>query len=146
MNVFTGKSAFPLQAARLAALLALAQLSACASLAEPTCGPGQQRFTNEMLYFGTDTPDGEVTAEDWQGFVEDVVTPRFPQGLTAWPAYGQWRMNTGEIIQEGSYVLSLLHAGEAERNTAVIEIMEAYKLQFQQEAVLRVQSPVCVSF
>jgi hypothetical protein len=42
--------------------------------------------------------------------------------------------------------LSLLHAGEAERNTAVIEIMEAYKLQFQQEAVLRVQSPVCVSF
>ncbi len=127
------------------ALLTLG-LGACAVPMAQRCTAGQQQFINEMLYFGTDTPDGEVSDEDWQGFVETVVTPRFPQGLTAWPAYGQWRMNTGEIVQEGSYVLSLLHAGEAERNAAVVEIMESYKLQFQQEAVLRVQAPVCVSF
>ena len=130
--------------AKVAVLFVLVLLSGCATVAAPSCAAGQS-YINEMLYFGTDTPDGDVSPEQWQTFVEDVVTPRFPQGLTTWPANGQWRMQTGEIIQEGTYVLSLIHAGEAERNAAVTEIMETYKTEFQQEAVLRVQSPVCVS-
>lgn len=99
-----------------------------------------------MLYFGTDKPEGEVSSEDWQAFVEEVVTPRFPQGLTVWPAYGQWRMASGEIIQEGTYVLHVMHLGEPGRDIAIQEIIEAYKSRFEQEAVLRVQDDVCVSF
>lgn len=133
------------KAAKLAVLLlAVGLLPGCTTMTASSCAAGQS-YINEMLYFGTDTPDGEVSAEQWQTFVEEVVTPRFPQGLTTWPANGQWRMQTGEIIQEGTYVLSLIHRGEAERNAAVNEIMETYKTEFQQEAVLRVQSPVCVS-
>lgn len=110
------------------------------------CAMGQEQYISEMLYFGTDKPDGEVSNEDWQVFVEEVVTPRFPQGLTVWPAYGQWRMASGEIIQEGTYVLHVMHLGEPDRDLAIQEIIEAYKSGFQQEAVLRVQDDVCVSF
>lgn len=110
------------------------------------CAVGQQPYVSEMLYFGTDTPYGEVSDEEWQVFVEQVVTPRFPQGLTVWPAYGQWRMASGEIVQEGTFVLHVMHLNEPVRETAIQEIMDEYKSSFQQEAVLRVQNDVCVSF
>lgn len=121
-------------------------LGACASPMMKPCAAGQQPYVSEMLYFGTDKPGGEVSNEEWQHFVEEVVTPRFPQGLTVWPAYGQWRMASGEIIQEGTWVLHVMHLGEPVREAAIQEIMEAYKSSFQQEAVLRVQNDVCVSF
>jgi len=110
------------------------------------CAGGQQPYVSETLYFGRDKPGGEVSSEEWQNFVDTVVTPRFPQGLTVWPAYGQWRMASGEIIQEGSYVLHVMHLGEPVSDVAIGEIMESYKNNFQQEAVLRVQDEVCVSF
>ena len=48
-------------------------------------------MVSEMLYFGTQTPDGAVTAEQWTQFLATDVTPRFPRGLTVWPAAGQWQ-------------------------------------------------------
>ena len=101
----------------------------------------------ESLYFGTAKPDGGVvSAEEWQAFLEQVITPRFPDGLTAWSAAGQWRDGEGELQRESSYVLSVVHPDSPEQERAVAEVITLYKEQFQQEAVLRVRSPTCVSF
>jgi hypothetical protein len=45
-----------------------------------------------------------------------------------------------------SYILHLVHPDDAPSETAVSELVAAYKTQFQQEAVLRVKTHACVSF
>jgi hypothetical protein len=100
----------------------------------------------DSMYFGTARPGGIVTAEDWRAFLNRVVTPRFPQGLSSWQASGQWRSGAGRIEREPSYVVHLVHPDSAESERAVREIMRSYKAEFQQEAVLRVRYQACVSF
>ena len=120
--------------------------SGCATTRESACPSGQQAMVNEIVYFGTDKPGGTVSANDWRTFLAEVVTPRFPQGLSVWPAYGQWKSNAGPIVREDSYVLNITHPEGLAQNQAVDQITSAYKTTFQQEAVLRVSHPVCVSF
>ena len=130
----------------MAAFVLAGCLGGCASLASRDCSPGEQRMVSEMIYFGTQTPDGAVTPEQWTRFLGEVVTPRFPQGLTVWPAAGQWKAADGSITREASYVLNLLHADDAANEAAVRAIVGDYRARFRQEAVLRVKSRACASF
>ena len=130
---------------RIVALPILAALAACGTMNTPSCPNGQQVAVHELLYFGTDKPSGNVTPQDWAQFLGETVTPRFPEGLTAWQASGQWRSASGAVVQEPSYVLSLVHSESATAEKAIQEIVASYKARFQQEAVLRVKSSVCTS-
>lgn len=103
-------------------------------------------MVQESLYFGTAKPSGVVTPEEWAEFLRSTVTPRFPRGLTAWQASGQWRGADGAVIREASHVLNLVHANDATSEKAVLEIVATYKSRFHQEAVLRVKSHACTSF
>lgn len=134
-----------MNAARLALPPLLAALAGCAAMA-PACGPGQTAAASDVLYFGTAKADGEVTATDWDAFLRDVVTPRFPDGFTAWRAAGQWRSAEGRIVREGSYVLSIVHPEDAKADAAIRAIAGDYKTRFRQEAVLRIESRSCVSY
>lgn len=100
------------------------------------------------LYFGSAKPDGTVvTEEQYQQFVDAEVTPRFPDGLTVLTGYGQFRGSSGNIIKERSMVLILLYPLRMrDANRKIEEIRAAYKRQFQQESVLRVDSLAAVSF
>jgi hypothetical protein len=120
-------------------------LSGCASWGTG-CGAGEQPAVAESLYFGTARPGGTVSIEEWRRFIDDVVTTRFPQGLTTWPAAGQWRGADGLISREPSHVLLIVHAPGETHELAIREIMEQYKTRFQQEAVLRVRGRACMSF
>src|SRR5688500_11884439 len=76
-------------------------LAGCASMPRPlACSPGEQLLVHDSLYFGTAKPNGVVTAAEWAEFLGNTVTPRFPQGLTAWQASGQWRGADGAIVNE----------------------------------------------
>jgi hypothetical protein len=130
----------------LAAVPFVAAVTACGTIKAPSCPRGQQAAVQELLYFGTDKPSGRVTPEDWARFLEETVTPKFPEGLTAWQASGQWRAASGAVVQEQSYVVSLVHADSASAENAVQEVVASYKASFQQEAVLRVKSNACISF
>jgi hypothetical protein len=128
-------------------LVALAiVLAGCATVSEPPCGPGQESAVSELLYFGTARPGGVVTPEEWAQFLGDTVTPRFPQGLTAWQASGQWKSAQGTIAREASHVLNLVHPDDAASEKAIGEIVAAYKSRFRQESVLRVRGRACASF
>lgn len=129
------------------AFLALAiTIGGCASVHQPACTGDERASIQDSLYFGTAKPGGAVTPEEWAEFLKSVVTPRFPQGLTVWQASGQWLGADGTVVREASHVLNLLHPNDAASEKAVIEIAAAYKVRFQQEAVLRVKAPACVSF
>jgi hypothetical protein len=100
------------------------------------------------LFFGAGKPDGgEVTEEEFKQFLDDVVTPRFPDGLTVLVGLGQYRNQAGVVVQERSTLLILLYPRRnAATNTKIEEIRDAYKAAFQQESVLRVDTKGRVSF
>jgi len=113
-------------------------------------GVGSEAWVRSELYFGTTKPDGdELTDEEWQQFLDEEITPRFPAGLTVLNGYGQFLNSSGVIAKEGSIVLILFYPADAieESSEGIEEIRDAYEVAFEQESVLRVDSaPVCVSF
>ena len=111
-----------------------------------SCLPHEQTVITDTLYFGTAKPGGTVTTLEWESFVNEVVLPAFPQGLTSWAASGRWRMATGIVEQEPSYVLQLTHKRSEQNDAAIQHIMRLYKHAFYQEAVMRVRSQGCRSF
>lgn len=145
-----------MQYLRLAAVaLGLALLAAGAVAAyrltarEPgaACRSGAAPYARLELLFGLGKPGGgEVSEEEWRAFLEAEVTPRFPDGLTVLAAYGQWRDRSGEIAREPSRVLVIWHRRGADSETAIEAIRQAYKTQFGQESVMRVDGASCVSF
>lgn len=129
----------------LGALLLVVSLTGCGGMNMTPCKGDEHLAVQELLYFGTQTPSGQVTPEDWTQFLGEIVTPRFPEGLSAWQASGQWRSASGEVIREPSYVLSLVHPDDVAPSMAVQEIIVFYKTRFRQEAVLRVKAYTCMS-
>ena len=112
-------------------------------------GTGAEEWIQTELYFGTTLPDGSRMTDDaWQEFLDTEVTPRFPDGLTVLQGYGQFLDSKGVIDSEDSIVLIILRPYDDGTASALIdEIREAYKTQFDQESVLRVDQPgACVSF
>ena len=115
--------------------------------ASPTlasCAIGETALVRDVLYFGRNTPAGiELSDSVWQGFVDEVLTPRFPAGLTIWDAAGQWRGASGRVERERSKVLTLLHPADSISDGLVAEAVGEYKRRFAQEAVLRERTATC---
>ena len=100
-----------------------------------------ERYWRTELYFGMGKRDGsEVTEDEWQRFLTEEVTTKFPDGLTIIEARGQYRTSAGMIIRERSRVLILLYPKKQRRDAdkKIDDICDAYKRMFQQESVLRV--------
>jgi uncharacterized protein DUF3574 len=115
---------------------------------------GQRRgalaFVRTELYFGTAKPVGAVTEAEFKKFLDDVVTPFFPDGLTVIKGDGQFKGEDGLTIKEESFVLILLYPVDGHKTSSrnIDAIRQAYMTQHQQESVLRVDDPflVWVSF
>lgn len=134
-------------------LVAVLLTAACAAAPAPVapvavaCEVGDTALVRDVVYFGRNRPDGGVVSDaEWQGFLDEVVTPRFPAGLTVVAAAGQWRGASGAVERERAEVLTLLHDGSAASRAAVGELVAEYKRRFRQEAVLRERVRTCARF
>jgi hypothetical protein len=109
---------------------------------------GARQFARTELLFGTAKPDGVVTEEEFGAFLDDEVTPRFPEGLTVGKAHGRFTGQDGILVKEDSYLLVLLYPLETatESHQRIEAIRRSYESRFQQESVLRVDEPVRVMF
>ena len=121
-------------------------LTGATSAQQPdACGASSASQVRTTLYFGTNRPKGSVSELEWQMFLRDDVTARFPDGLTVWDAQGQWRMQDGKIEQERSKVLLVVHPDTAVAREAVQAIITRYRVAFEQQAVLWEAARVCVA-
>jgi Protein of unknown function (DUF3574) len=116
-------------------------------LAQPACVTGDTVLVRETLYFGRNRPGGGTVSDaEWQSFLAEVVTPRFPSGLTVQEASGQWKGAGGAVEQERSEIVTLFHPDTESSRQSIHEIALEYKRRFQQEAVLRERGPTCARF
>lgn len=109
------------------------------------CGSATAAQLRTTLYFGTTRPTGAVSELEWQMFLRDEVTVRFPDGLTVWDAQGQWKVAKGTIVQERTKVLLLVHPDTVNARGAVQDVIEKYRKAFEQESVLWETASVCIS-
>ena len=131
-----------------AALVALVTLLAgCATPHPMICPAGQSRATTAELVFGRNV--GEqlgVSDADWRQFIDEDVTPRFPEGFSVMDSQGQWRGSNGKIVHEPSKVLLLVLDGGPDDPAKIANIRDAYKRRFHQESVMLVTRKACASF
>ena len=109
---------------------------------DPACGAASTPQVRTTLYFGTSRPKGSVSELEWQLFLRDEVTPRFPAGLTVWDAHGQWQ-SQGAIGHERTKVLLLVHADAPAARESVQAVINRYRKAFDQESVLWETARVC---
>ncbi|MEV0371049.1 DUF3574 domain-containing protein [Streptomyces sp. NPDC050636] len=147
-------AAAPASAPAAAPASAPAVASASAPASAPASQPPQavhgDPYIETSLFFGTARPDGgpPVTDKQFHAFVDEVVTPRFPDGLTIQEGQGQYRDAHGVIEHERSYELTLFYpTSKARPNDPAIEyIRSAYNKRFGQESVARVDDRARVDF
>ncbi len=157
-----------LRAPLIAVLLAL---SACASVAPSApaapstasatlqgdaARPAQASgWVRSELYFGVgeesgpaDRPQAEPISEArWRAFLDKEVTPRFPDGLTVFDAYGQWLFRGAEEPNRlNTKVLVILHEDTPQRRADIEAIRLAWKQATGHQSVLWARQAVDVSF
>jgi Protein of unknown function (DUF3574) len=142
----------------LAAVVLGATVSACAAtdipaiprvaaLGAPACPGGGEPMQRLELLFGLTRKEGDkIGTAEWQAFVDAEVTPRFPEGLTVLRGYGQWRTKHGVINRVLTHVLVIWYRPGGDSETKIAAIRAAYKTQFSQDSVMRVDAASCVSF
>ena len=123
-----------------------------ASLAEDTAPSCAQINGKAMLqadlFFGRDiAARSRVSRAQWSDFLGREVTRRFPNGLTVFAAFGEWR-DTGSrrITREPSFVVRVIAAETPETMEGLTQIRSAYMQRFHQQSVGLTLSTTCASF
>jgi hypothetical protein len=82
--------------------------------------PGRECDGANHALFRFKPPGGkDITAQEWQQFVDRDVTPRFRDGLTVFDARGQWLGNDGSVAREQSKALMLIHGKDAQSEEGI---------------------------
>jgi hypothetical protein len=133
---------------RLGGLVLALALAGCASMEPaPVCPAGQEHMRTAQLFFGRNIGDKPgVSDADFSKFMEEEVTPRFPDGLTVLDGGGQWRGADNQLIREASKVVMIVLRGRGDASQKLDAVRSAYKSRFSQEAVLLITQASCVSF
>lgn len=88
------------------------------------------------LFFGLD-PDGRsVTPAEWEAFVADRITPRYPWGLSVLDVKGQWQRPDGGVERENTKLVMLAYPPPpADGMVLADEISREYQQRFDQDPV-----------
>lgn len=123
-------------------------LASSASAQALVCGRGEQATMSVEMLFGRNIGGRlGVTERRWAAFVADVVTPRFPQGLTVIDGAGQWRdPERGRIVRERSKIVMLITKDDPQARDHIAVIVADYKKRFRQQSVGVLTRPACAAF
>ena len=128
---------------RLAIGASLCVHAVTASAQGAACNAPQKAMLDVELLLGR----GNAGDARWRQFLAREVTPRFPDGLTVYETYGQWRdPQRNLIVREKSRVMRIIVPADAPAQDRIDAVAAAYKKQFSQKSVGIVIRPACVSF
>jgi Protein of unknown function (DUF3574). len=142
----------------VSAVLVCALLAACQGTPRPEArpdvapdtapAPAAESWVKTELYFAIAPAEAEglgLSAAEgvWRSFLDEEVTPRFPDGLTVLDAHGQWREEgRSEPGRERSRVLVIVHPATPAKRAGIEAIREAYKARTGEQSVLAVETPI----
>ncbi len=115
--------------------------------AAPAAAVVVEKWVRTELFFGVAPLEAEglgLSAAEgtWRTFLDEEVTPRFPDGFTVLDGHGQRRENAGAPIErERSKVLVILHPDTAEKRAGIEALRAAYRARTGEKGVLAVETP-----
>lgn len=84
------------------------------------------------LFFDSNLPEGKQVSEtEFAAFVDNNITPRFPDGLTIFDARRQFGNSSGKISETFSKVVTLFIKDSDRNQIAIDEIAKAYLQEFE---------------
>ena len=135
----------------LGLLAGLSVLAGCSTVGPwgpsgAVCAVGERRAEVAELYFGRNVGDRlGVSDDDFRRFLDEELTPRFPDGVSVIDAAGQWRGQAG-LVREPSKLVVIVLPGKPNDRARLTAAASAYKARFRQEAVLSIVRDGCVAF
>jgi hypothetical protein len=144
-------------ACTFAALLLLTAASGCETAPSPPPSPPQQLglacptgtdvWQRLELIFGRDIQGGgRVGDKQWRSYVQQVLSPAFPDGLSVIEAEGRGITATGRAYVEDSFVVLIYVPADSDPAERIDAVVNDYKTRFQQESVLVTENPSCLAF
>jgi hypothetical protein len=131
-------------------LLCALAVSGCAAPAAPAACSGEAGapMTVYELFFGRSVAGrAPVSDAEWDAFLAEVVTARFPDGFTVLDGQGQWRNpRTGEIVRDPTKVLLVAAPPGVATRAAIEAVRQAYEARYRQESVGLLAHAACADF
>jgi len=130
----------------LAAVLAI--LVACAGCgSKSTAKSSQPPWVRSEIYCGLQKlAGGTVTPAEFADFLNQVVTPAFPAGLTVFDAYGQMQKTDKAIVKQTTKVLLLVHQKTKANADTIQKVISSYRSRYGNPQVMYLQSPTNPQF
>jgi len=129
-----------------AAAIVVAIGSTTSSFRALSLGDACTRQVQARLFFGLHGSAGMVSERDWDVFLAEIVTPRFPDGLTVFEASGQWRGRASRLEQEPARVVEIVHDDSPNARSFINQIVTVYKARYQQQSVMVTRTHIDVCF
>jgi hypothetical protein len=113
-----------------------------------------KNWVRTELYFGLgaisqqgEEANAAANEKRWRDFLDREVTPRFPDGLSVYDVYGQWRtQGQSKIERLHSKEIMVLYEDTPPHRADIEAIRAAWKKETGDLSVLRVTQPAEVSF
>lgn len=84
-----------------------------------------------LVHFGHGSGEEQVTEAQFDTFLQTIVTPFFPEGLTLWPSHGQWAdLTSGKVNREKTSVVEIQGPDNQETRDKVNFVAKQYMQRF----------------
>ena len=127
----------------MAALAGLV-LAGCQTAPKPACPAGQAQLRTAQLFFTTKTP-AKPSEVELRRFVDQEVTPRFPDGVTVVDGGGQWKGAENQMMRDAAKVVMIVLPARGDPTAEVEAVRTAYRARFKQEPLVVLPPPACVT-
>lgn len=130
---------------RAAALIVVLGLAGCTSAPKPqACPAGQAPLRTAQLFLGAGAPVAPGD-RDLRRFVDQEITPRFPDGVTVVDGGGQWKGSANRMIRQASKVVLVVLPAGGDSQGKVEAVRTAYRSKFRQDPPVVLPPPTCVA-
>ena len=121
-----------------------ALLAGCQTAPKPVCPAGQAQLRTAQLFFTAKAP-AKLDETALRLFVDQEVTPRFPDGVTVVDGGGQWKGAENQMIREAAKVVMIVLPAKGDPTAEVEAVRMAYRARFKQEPLVVLPPPACVT-
>ena len=106
------------------------------------------KYVRTELYYGAGMREERGDYKTvWNQYLDEIVTPRFPEGLTLIEATGQWRVKPGQKPRRsGTMILVLIHEATEDKLRKLDEIRSIWKERSGHRSVLKVTVPADIAY
>ena len=104
------------------------------------------KYVKTEMYFGRNMLDGtNVSNDEFHKFLNEIMTPLFPMGLTVYSTNGQM-FDGKQIVKELSFVVIVVHEPTVAYNNNVVKAIDSYKTRFKTTQVMQTQYSTDATF